>query len=346
MLKQSIAFLCAAIVLAVSTAFAAEAESRQLPIPDGARVLQLAHNDVTTPDHAHQVLAVKFANYLLENSGGKIGIEIIGNGVLGGERDMMEGLGLGTMDLIIGANQYTSSFIDDFKVFDIPYIYGVNNNKGCIAVLNDKSILEPMKEKLRKEFGAEILSSGSLGWRHVINFAKDIRTPADIAGMKMRVPEVPSLVQTFEAWGSNPTATPWAECFTAVQQRTVDGLEIPVASIYSYHYDDICKHMTLTYHGFQVLHLMAASGFWNSLTPEEQGWFQDAATRAADEQIMGMEALDSAMIDKMKANGVNIIPMDNEQAWIDATKPVYDNFAKIIGWDIINAVKNRAASAK
>jgi tripartite ATP-independent transporter DctP family solute receptor len=335
------AFLFAS--LAASPAFAAD---DLMPIPKGARVIQLAHNDVTTPDHAHQVLAVKFANYLLENSGGKFGIEIIGNGVLGGERDMMEGLGLGTMDLIIGANQYTSSFIDDFKVFDIPYIYGVANYKGAIAVLADDAILAPLKKKLRDQFGAVLLSSGSLGFRHIINYSKDIRTVADIAGMKMRVPEVPSLVQTFRAWGANPTATPWAESFTAVQQKTVDGLEIPVASIYSYHYDDICKHMTLTFHGFQVLHLLASSGLWNSLTSEEQSWFQDAANRAANEQIMGMEVLDNRMLDSMSKKGVNIIPMENPEEWVEATKPVYDSFAKIIGWDIINVVKDRAAAAK
>jgi len=315
------------------------------PIPEGARVLQLGHNDPASPDNAYQILAVKFADYMLENSNGTIGVEIYPNSALGAERERIEGLGLGTLDLSISANQYISGFIDDFKVYDLPYIYGLNNVDGAIAAFTDPEIIGPMKDKLRDEFGAVLLASGSLGFRHVINDAKQIKTVDDISGMKIRVPEVPSLVKTFEAWGSNPTAVAWAECYPVVQQKTVDGLEIPLGSIVSSHFDDICRYVTLTYHGYQVLHILASGPVWDSLTPEEQGWFQDAAERAAKDQLAALEEIDARLLEGIKAKGVIVDEMENPDAWIEAVQPVYEDFAQIIGWDLINKVKEVAAAA-
>ncbi len=306
------------------------------------RILQLGHCDASTPDNGYQMLAVEFNTMLEQISGGRFTLEIFGDSILGGERDLMEGLNLSTIDVAIVSNMYVSNFVDDFKVFDLPYIFSDYNQ--AITILADKDLLAPMAGKLLSDNNTVFLSSGTIGFRHVINTQKAINTVDDLKGMKIRVPETPSLVRAFQAFGANPTTTAWSEAFTAIQQKTVDGLEVTTSAIYTGRFWEICTNMSLTRHLSQPLHIMVNAQLWNSFTAEEQGWFREAAEKAAVSQTMKIEALEKRLLEEMNAKGCAVNHVADLGKFRGACKPVYEYIKGITGAEIIAEVQAKVTA--
>lgn len=308
------------------------------------RSLQLGHCDASTPDNGYQMLAVEFNRLLGEISGGAFSLEIFGDSILGGERDLMEGLNLGTIDLAIVSNMYVSNFVDDFKVFDLPYIF--SNYNQALTVLADKELLAPLAERLLSDNNTVFLSSGTIGFRHVINTQKPINAVADLKGMKIRVPETPSLVKAFQALGANPTTTAWSEAFTAVQQKTVDGLEVTTSAIYTGRFWEICTNMSLTRHLYQPLHIMVNANLWNSFSPKEQDWFRQAAEEAAVNQTQKIEALEQRLLKEMDAAGCTVNEVGDLDEFRQACAPVYKYIEGITGKDIIAKAMAKVAAVR
>lgn len=306
-----------------------------------ARMLQLGHCDTSSPDNGYQILAVEFNRILGEKSGGKFGLEIYGDSILGGERDLMEGLNLCTIDLAIVSNMYVSNFVDDFKVFDLPYIF--SNYNEAVAILSNKELLKPMTDKLLSDNNTIHLGAGTIGFRSVINTKRAINVVDDLKGMKIRVPETPSLVKTFQALGANPTTTAWSEAFTAVQQKTVDGLEVTTSIIYTGRYWEICTNLSLTRHLYQPLHLMINAPLWDSLSTEEQGWFASAAEEASVLQVKRIEEMEKSQLDDMDAKGCKVNAIPDIEPFRKACAPVYDYIKDIIGAEIVERVQDMVA---
>ncbi len=336
MRRLGVGSICLAVVLSL---VAGAAVSRA----GEGRTMQLGHCDATTADNGYQILATQFNDNLKEASGGKLGVEIFGDSILGGERDLMEGLNLGTIDMAIVSNMYVSNFVDDFKVFDVPYIFA--NYDEAVATLADAELLAPMTAQLLSDNNTVFLASGTIGFRHVINTKKPILTVSDLKGMKLRVPETPALVKAFQAFGANPTTTAWSEAFTAVQQKTVDGLEVTTSAIYTGRFWEICKFMSLTRHFYQPLHIMINANLWKSLSDEERGWITAAAAKAGANQPKRIEQLEQGLLDKMNAGGCAVNQVKDLEEFRAACAPVYEYIKGIVGAELVGKVQARVKKA-
>lgn len=300
------------------------------------RVLQLAHVDSSTPDNSYQILCETFKKNLYELSGGRFDVEIFGDSVLGGERDLMEGMNFGTIDMAIVSNMYFSNFVPDFMVFDMPYLF--MNYDDVDKIFSNDEIMDPITKQLYDNCGVKFLAFGCNGFRHVINNLRPITKVEDYKGMKIRLPETPVFIQAFQAFGANPTTTAWSEAFTAVQQKTVDGLEVTAASIYTGRFYEICSYMSLTKHIFNPLAINMSSQLWDSLTEEEQGWFEEAAQTASSYQIQQVSKNEIRMIEEMQKAGCEVNDIEDLSPFREASLPARQYVVDQIGSETVNKI--------
>lgn len=300
------------------------------------RILQLGHVNPSKEDDQYQTFARYFADNLKEISGGKFEIDIVSDSILGGERDMMEGMKMGTVDMAIITNLGYGSFIPQFMVNDLPYIF--NTREEAYQILDDEEIFQTLSNLLYDQCDVKLLSWGEGGFRHTVNNLRPIQTVEDMKGMKIRLPENPLYLDTFKALGANPTTMAYSETFTAVQQKTVDGLEIPISSIYSSGYSDICSYLSQTSHFYSPLGMNISKSVWENLTEEEQGWFMDAAKKAAIEERKFVQEIESKFLAEMEQKGIAINTIENKSSFIEAVQPVYEQYKEQIGADFMELV--------
>lgn len=300
------------------------------------KTFQLGHVNTSADDDQYQYYAVTFANKLDELSGGSIGIDIVTDSVLGGERDMFEGMQMGTIDMALITNFSLGSFDPEWQVFDLPYMF--MDREEAYSVLDDEEITGPMQENLYN-MGVKSLGFGDGGFRHVICNGKPINSADDLSGMKIRLPETAIYVDAFKAMGANPTTLAFSETFTAVQQGTVDGLELPISSIHSTGYADICEYMSLTGHFYSPFQIQIAASVWDTLSEEEQGWMLEAAKTATDAEREFVQAKEQEFIDEMAANGLTVNEVEDKESLATAASAIYDTYASEIGQDLLDAVQ-------
>jgi tripartite ATP-independent transporter DctP family solute receptor len=300
------------------------------------RTIQLGHVNSSKSNDQYQVLAQYFADELKELSNGAFEIDIVSDSILGGERDMLEGMNIGTVDMALITNFSFGTFVPKFMAFDLPYIF--NTREEAYSVLDDPEIFDEVAKDLYDSRSVKLLAYGEGGYRNVINNIRPIEKMSDFNGIKIRLPETPLYVSSFKAFGASPTTMAFSETFTAVQQGTVDGLELPISSIYATGYADITKYLTLTEHFYSPAAITMSKSMWESLTEEEQGWFEEAAKNAAKEQRVFVKDIEEQFLSEMEGNGVVINKIDDKTEFIEAAKSVYKEFENEIGAEFLQKV--------
>ena len=298
--------------------------------------IQLAHSDTESEDGIHQKMAMLFADYVSELSGGTMEIEIVGNGQLGGERDLVEGMRLGTIQMASTANMVLSNFDPRFAVLDLPYL--IMDYETAYAVLDSEEI-QNLVESFASESGVRVLTYGQGGFRQVIGNTR-VESLADMHGLKVRVPESDIYIDTFNALGANPTPLAYSETFTALQQGTVDAFEITPAVVLSAGFWEVCSDMTMTNHLFSPNPLMISESMFQSLTEEQQNVITEAAQMAAVEQRQWLEDGETATLAALEEQGMTITypDLDEFQAAV-ADSGLYDQYKETIGDDLFDSVQ-------
>lgn len=301
-------------------------------------IIQVGHTEADSEDSVHHKMCTLFKQYVSEISDGNIEIEIIPSASLGGERDMVEGMQLGTIEMASTANMVISNFDPAFSILDLPYVY--NDYESAYAVLESKE-LQQLIDKFAEESGVRILAYGQGGFRDVIS-NKAVMGLADFAGMKIRVPESDIYLSTFKAMNANPTPLAFNDVFTSLQQGTIDGFEIVPAVVLANGYYEVCSHVSLTKHLYSPNPLMISESLWSSLTEDQKMAIQEAANKAASEQRKWEEDQEQAVLDQLKEKGMTI----DEDVDVEAMKKacedfgIYNTYRDIIGADFYDKVMN------
>ena len=317
-----------------ATASSAPAETPAAPA--AAVTLQLGHLDPSTPNNAYQIFCEAFKANLNDISGGTMDVSIYGDAQLGGEIEMFEALSLGDLDMCIITNNYYSNFVKDFMVFDLPFVF--SDYEEEYAVVDDPEILGYLQNKVYEAYGVHLLTYADTGFRYVVNNRNPIYTVSDLSGLKIRLPESSLYVKTFEALGANPTTMAFSEAYTAVQQGTVDGLEITCSAIYSGGYYQICKYLTKTGHFASPITLNMSDATWNKLTEEQQAWVMEAAHAARDESRVKVRNNVDSMLKEMADAGCQINELEDVSEFQEATTPVFDWIRTEVGDDLLDMV--------
>lgn len=304
--------------------------------------LKLGFVTAASESDPYYIVCKKWADLIEANTKGKYKVNLFPSGQLGNENEMIKNLTMGTMDLGVITNAPTGSFIKNFMVFDLPFIFP--DEKTAHGVLDGKAG-EMLLERLKK-MSIVGLGYAEGGFRHMINNVRPINTPEDTKGIKFRVMTTPIYIGLFQSLGSNAVPMPWGEVFTAVQQKVIDGLEIPVPVVYANKYYEVTKYLSLTGHTYSPLIMMCSDQRWKKLTSEEQGIFRTAAREAAAFERAKIKEIISDVLGKIKATGMAVNEVANKKPFQEAVKPLYTKFEGEIGKDVLDAVMKERDSFK
>lgn len=281
----------------------------------------------------------KFAELVKEKSNGEIIIDIVGGGALAGDQTAVEGTKMGTLDMGSSATNNMAQFTKAFWVTDLPYIFKdiESSHKVWWGPIGDK-----MREQASKDIGAQVLffiDTGG-GFRYLANNKKQVRTPEDAKGLKLRTTGSPQERAAFRKWGATATPIPWPEVYTALEQHVVDGESLHAQWLDSAKHYESLKHLTKM-NAFSNAHgLLMSNKAWNKLTPEQQQIIMEAGRemqpyQAALDAQQGKESLDTMI----KAGLVLYEPTPEEAAeWEKVTREIWADFAKDIPQEKIDEV--------
>ncbi|HYE10614.1 MAG TPA: TRAP transporter substrate-binding protein [Patescibacteria group bacterium] len=293
------------------------------PAPVEKRVMRIGIG--LNEDHPQYKGLVKFKEELSKRVD-TIDVQLFANSALGDDRTMMEGLQLGTQEGTCPSTAPIGNFVEEFKVFDFPYLFP---NEAAADKVLDGEIGQELLDSLSAK-GIKGLVYWENGFRNLTNRQVEVRTPADMKGLKIRTMENPIHLAVFRAFGANPTPMAFGELFTALQQKTVDGQENPIATIHANKFYEVQGYTTLTKHLYSPFVFMISQKFWDESTPEEQKALMEAATIARDEERKLNREANSSLAKELVANGMKVVELtaDEQKAFQDKATPIYAEFAK------------------
>jgi tripartite ATP-independent transporter DctP family solute receptor len=282
--------------------------------------LKLGH--VGEPGSLIGAAADHFAELANKSLNGKYKVVVYGSSTLGGDKEMMQKLKLGTIDMV-EPSTVMSSIADMFGVFEMPYLVKSREHMRKIGDELFWSKIEPSAEAK----GYKVIGLWENGFRQITNNRRPIMKPADLQGVKLRVPEGKWRVKMFQAYGANPSPMKFSEVFTALQTGVMDGEENPLAQIDSAKFYEVQKYLSMTGHVYTPAYLVVSTSGWKKLPPDVQKTLEQAAKQTQDFVYQTGARMDEDLLKKMKAGGIKVNEADKD-AFINASKPVYDEFSK------------------
>ena len=283
--------------------------------------IKLGH--VGEPGSLIGAAADEFAKRANEKLGGKYKVITYGSSQLGGDKELLQKLKLGTVDFA-EPSTVMSSEADIFGVFEMPYLVKDREHMKRIEKELFWSKIEPAAEKK----GLKLLAVWENGFRHITNNKRPIVTPADLQGIKLRVPEGKWRVKMFQAYGANPSPMKFSEVFTALQTGVMDGEENPFAQIYSAKFYEVQKYLSLTGHVYSPAYLAVGIKKWDRLPADVRKTLETTAKEVQSWVYEKAAKDDNVLLEKMKASGSIQVNDANKDAFIAASKQVYEEFEK------------------
>lgn len=279
----------------------------------------------------------KFKEEMEKRVGDKVEIQVYPNMQLGGGREMVEGVQLGTIQACEASLAWVSSFDSSFFALNLPYLF---MNRDIAFEFLDGPVGAEMAKNLEKS-GIHVMGYFENGIRHITNSKRPIRKPEDLKGLKIRTMENPVHLAAFRHFGANPTPMAFGEVFTALQQGTIDGQENPLANIDAMKFYEVQKYLTLTGHFYDVTGFMINLDLYNSLPEDIRKAVDESAAIAVKAQRQYSIEDDERFLKEFKEKGtMEIIELTDEEkaAFKQAGMPTYDEMADKIGRDMLQKV--------
>jgi tripartite ATP-independent transporter DctP family solute receptor len=304
-------------LLIVLFAFAALA-----PAPVRAEPVELKFGHVGEPGSLFALSAEEFAKRANAKLADKYKVVVYGSSQLGGDKELLQKLKLGTVDFALPST-VMSSEVDAFGIFEMPYLVKDREHMKRI----EKEVVWPKLAPLAEKKGLKIIAVWENGYRHVTNNKRPIQKPEDLQGIKLRVPEGKWRVKMFQAYGANPSPMKFSEVFTALQTGVMDGQENPFAQIYSAKFQEVQKYLSLTGHVYTPAYVTVGLKKWNQLPEDVRKVLEETAKETQAFVYQTAERFDTELLEKLKAAGMQVNTPDKD-AFIAASKPVYEEFGK------------------
>ena len=304
-------------VLSAGLAFAASAET----------VIKIGHGAAES-FHMHRAL-LKFEELVETGSNGEIDVQIFPSSQMGPDREMIEGVQTGVLEMAIPPSSFFAGWDPAFAVIELPYMYA---SKDIAFDVLDGAAGDGMLARVENQ-GLVGLGWLELGVRNVTNNVRPIASPQDLEGVKLRTMKVPAHVATFESLGANPTPMNFGEVYSALQQGVIDGQENPLAIITSQRFYEVQKYLSTTGHVFAVYMPVVSKPFFDSLSAEHQQLIHASMARARAHQAELVAAEDASQLDEIRSAGVEVLELTAEQrqAFADQTESVRLQYRDEVG---------------
>lgn len=301
------------------------------PLLHAATEFKLAHGAAT--DDPYHIGVTKFAELVSQYTNQAIKVTIYPNAQFGGEREMIEGVKLGTLELLITASAPIAGFEPKFMLFDLPFLF--RDNPQAHRVL-DGPIGQKVAASLEPH-GIKLLCWMESGFRNMITTKKRINRPEDMVGMRFRVMENPVYVSMFKNLGSSAVPIPSPEVYTSLQTGVVDGYEHPVGAYMAIRAYEVAKLVALTGHAYTPAPVLMNLRVFNSLSKPQQEAFLKAAQEAAVVERNYIAQTLEEFKTKLRGTGVQFYDVD-KKPFQQKMAPVYKEFEGKVGKDLIEAI--------
>jgi len=265
---------------------------------------------------------------------GQVQVQLYPNRQIGDEKQLMEGMRFGTVDAGFVTNAVLAQIEPAFQVNDLPFLY---SSAAQAQKVLDGPVGQDLAARLAKK-GIVTLGFMEGGFRQMINNKKPVTSPDDVKGVKYRVMQNPTYIDMFNSMGGAAVPMAWGETFTAVQQGTVDGLEIPVAVIDAAKYFEVTKFLSLTNHTYSLIGLLMSKRAFDQLTPEQRKAVVEAGKIATAMQRKTVAANEQGLIDGLKAKGMTVNSISDVSQFRKSVAPMYDKAKAAVGDDVMKQV--------
>ncbi len=293
---------------------------------------------ISIAQNSHQGVGIDtFAKEVEKRTNGRIKIQPFYSGSLGGERESIEAVQLGTQELTLTSTGPVPNFVPETRILDIPFLF--RDKAHAHAVLDG-----PIGQELLTKFdskGMKALAWAENGVRHMTNNRRAVNAPEDLKGLKMRTMENPVHIAAYKGFGIITTPMAFPEVFTALQQGTVDGQENPLSVIMSAKFDQVQKYMSLTGHVYSPAVILMNKAAFDKLSAADKQVFMDAAKEAVKANRARVAEDDAKGVTELRAKGMQVVEVDKAK-FVTALTAVNADFEKQFGKaniDKIRAVK-------
>ena len=283
---------------------------------------EIKFGHVGEPGSLFEASANEFARKANAKLGDKAKVVVYGSSQLGGDKELLQKLKLGTVDMALPST-VMSSETDIFGVFEMPYLV---KDRAHMAKI-EKEVFWPKMAPEAEKKGLKVIAVWENGYRHITNSKRPINKPADLQGIKLRVPEGKWRVKMFQAYGANPSPMKFSEVFTALQTGVMDGQENPYTQIYSAKFQEVQKFLSLTGHVYTPAYVTVGARKWASLPADVRKILEDTARETQAFVYAEAEKGDNELLAKLKSAGMQSNVPDKD-AFVAASRPVYEEFAK------------------
>lgn len=293
--------------------------------------------NVSMPQDGHHGIAIDtFAEEVERLTEGRYVIDTFYAGSLGGERESIEGVQLGTLELTFTSTGPVPNFVPELSILDIPFLF--RDYEHARGVL-DSEIGDELLTRFEPH-GIKGLAWADNGFRHMTNDIRPIEGPGDLSGLKMRTMESPVHIAAYREFGILPTPMPFPEVFAALQQGVVDGQENPLSVIESNNFDEVQQYLSMTGHVFSPCVFLMNLDLWNGLSEEDQAHFVAAAQAGTAANRERVDADEATAIESMRADGMEIIEDVDRDVFIEALASVNAQFEEDFGAEEVQAIRD------
>ncbi|WP_168708652.1 TRAP transporter substrate-binding protein [Hydrogenophaga sp. PAMC20947] len=276
-----------------------------------------------------------FCDEMEKGTQGRYKCQQFPSSALGGEREQIEAVQLGTQDLVNTSTGPLGNFVPEVKIVDIPFLFRDYDHARKVM---DGPIGQDLQKKMAAR-GLINLAWTENGFRHMTNSKRPIHSASDAAGLKMRTMENKVHMDGYKTFGILPTPMAFPELFTALQQGTVDGQENPIPVILASKFSQVQKYLSLTGHVYSPAALILSPAVWNKLSDADKKVFTEAAKKGAAAQRKKVNDDEDTGIALLEKDGMVVDKKVDGASFRKAVAPAYAEFAKEFGADKIAAIQ-------
>jgi TRAP-type transport system periplasmic protein len=293
--------------------------------------------NIALAQNSHYGVAIDtFAREVERRTSGRYKVQTFYSSALGAERESVEGVQLGTLDLTLTSTGPLPNFVPEVAILDIPFLF--RDYAHARAVLDG-----PIGQELLGKFPAKGmvgLAWAENGFRHMTNSKHPVNVPGDLRGLKMRTMENPIHIEAYRQFGILPTPMAFTEVFTALQQGTVDGQENPLSVITAAKLDQVQKYLSLTGHVYSPAVFLMNKAQWDKLSAADKQAFLAAAKEGVKANRARVDEDERKAVAELRAKGMIVTENIDRTQFQAALAPAYADFAKRFGQANIDRIRN------
>lgn len=286
---------------------------------DKAVTLKLGH--IAGEDDPWNLGAKKFAELVNEKSDGTVKVDVYASSTLGNDRDLIEGMQLGSVDFALVAG-VLSNFYEPYSILELPYLFRDKEHM-------EKVLYGDVGKQLKKDLLTNTQVRGLQFWERTpreLTANKKITKPSDLNGIKIRVPEIPASIAAWKAMGATPTPMAFSEVYSSLQTGVIDAQENPIALIESSKLQEVQKYLINTNHVYGYVMLTMSDSTYSKLSKKQQKAVEEAAKEATEYENKIVFEQEKELLKKVKDAGMEVVDVDTKP-FMEKAKSVQKEFA-------------------